>query len=291
MKFVIITGLSGAGKSQAVRCMEDSGYYCIDNMPPALIPKFAEICYGSHGKLSRIALVCDIRGGDMFSQLFQGLDELKESGYNYDILFLDASDEELIKRYKETRRKHPLAVDGSLAEAIKLERQLLSEVKERADNIIDTTNKTQKQLRSEIEAIYGENDKNPALVVNVLSFGFKYGIPLDADLVFDVRFLPNPFYIEDLKYHTGLEACVYNYVMQFPQSVEFSKKLCDMIDFLIPHYIEEGKSQLVIAIGCTGGKHRSVTIAEMLCGHLKDKIKVFSTHRDFQKDNVKVTEV
>ncbi len=284
MRFVIITGLSGAGKSQAVRSMEDMGYYCIDNMPPALIPKFAELCFGSQGKLSKVALVSDIRGGEMFNQLFEGLDELQRSGYNYEILFLDASNETLIKRYKESRRKHPLSTDDRLPEAIAREREMLAEVRKKANPLLDTTHNTNKHLKAELDAIYNAREQDQSIVINILSFGFKYGIPLDSDLVFDVRFLPNPYYIEDLKRKNGLDESVSGYVMSFPQSKEFKDKLCDMIDFLVPQYIEEGKAQLVISIGCTGGKHRSVTLAEELLNHLKLKrYRIFATHRDYLK--------
>ena len=284
MRFVIITGLSGAGKTHAVRCMEDFGYYCIDNMPPALIPKFAELCYSSQGKLDKIAVVTDIRSGDMFSQLFGALSEIREKGFDYEILFLDADDAALIKRYKETRRKHPLSLDGRLSDAIALERRLLADVYNKADNIINTTNLSQRQCRTELAAIF-ESDDSVALSINVLSFGFKYGMPLDADMVFDVRFLPNPYYIDELKEHTGLEACVSDYVMQFEQSQKFLGMLTDMADFLIPQFIEEGKKHLVIAVGCTGGKHRSVTLAEKLFKHLKDKGNVATViHRDYMKD-------
>ena len=284
MRFVIITGLSGAGKTHAVRCMEDFGYYCIDNMPPALIPKFAELCYSSQGKLDKIAVVTDIRSGDMFSQLFGALSEIREKGFDYEILFLDADDAALIKRYKETRRKHPLSLDGRLSDAIALERRLLADVYNKADNIINTTNLSQRQCRAELAAIF-ESDDSVALSINVLSFGFKYGMPLDADMVFDVRFLPNPYYIDELKEHTGLEACVSDYVMQFEQSKKFLGMLTDMADFLIPQFIEEGKKHLVIAVGCTGGKHRSVTLAEKLFKHLKDKGNVATViHRDYMKD-------
>lgn len=286
MRFVIITGLSGAGKTHAVRCMEDFGYYCIDNMPPVMIPKFAELCYNSQGKLDRIAVVSDIRSGDMFNQLFSALEEMKSKGFVYEILFLDADDPVLIKRYKETRRKHPLALDGRLSDAIALERRLLAEVKARADNIINTSSLSQRQCRNELAAIF-ESETQAPLSISVLSFGFKYGIPLDADMVFDVRFLPNPYYIEELKGHTGLEACVSDYVMQFEQSLKFLKMLTDMTDYLIPQFIEEGKKQLVVAIGCTGGRHRSVTIAERLFRHLKESTEAVSViHRDYKKDSL-----
>lgn len=286
MRFVIITGLSGAGKTHALRCLEDFGYYCIDNMPPVLIPKFAELCNNSQGKLDKIAVVCDIRSGDMFSQLFDALDEIKTNGYTYEILFMNADDTSLIKRYKETRRKHPLALKGRLADAIALERRLLEDVFKHADNIINTTNLTQKQSRAELSAIFEGEDQAP-ITINVLSFGFKYGLPLDADMVFDARFLPNPYYVEELKGHTGLESCVADYVMQYEQSKKFLEKMNDMIEFLLPQFVEEGKKHLVIAIGCTGGKHRSVTLAEAVYKNLLEKGNyVTAIHRDYKKDSM-----
>ena len=286
MRFVIITGLSGAGKTHALRCLEDFGYYCIDNMPPVLIPKFAELCNNSQGKLDKIAVVSDIRSGDMFSQLFDALNEIKTNGYTYEILFLDADDQALIKRYKETRRSHPLSIKGRLADAIALERRLLETVYTHADNIINTTNLTQKQCRAELSAIF-EGDETAPINVNVLSFGFKYGIPVDADMVFDVRFLPNPYYIDELKEHSGLEDCVSDYVMKFEQSRKFLEMMTEMVDFLLPQFVEEGKKHLVIAIGCTGGKHRSVTLAEALYKHLKDNgISATVIHRDYKRDSM-----
>lgn len=283
MRFVIITGMSGAGKSQAVNILEDSGYYCIDNMPPSFITKFAELCFSSNGKLSRVAMVCDTRGGDMFSQLSASLLELKNNGYAYEVLFLEASDETLIKRYKETRRKHPMADDERLPETIARERKLLEDIKKSATHIINTSITTRQELKQQLLHTFSDIDKNQSMVINILSFGFKYGIPLDADLVFDVRFLPNPFYIPELKEKSGLDSEVSDYVMSFPQSQEFKEKLYDMVDFLIPHYIQEGKSQVVITIGCTGGKHRSVTFAQLLTKHLKEKnYRVYSTHRDYK---------
>ena len=286
MRFVIITGLSGAGKTHALRCLEDFGYYCIDNMPPVLIPKFAELCNNSQGKLDKIAVVCDIRSGDMFSQLFDALDEIKINGYTYEILFMNADDTSLIKRYKETRRSHPLSIKGRLADAIALERRLLEDVFKHADNIINTTNLTQKQSRAELSAIFEDKDQAP-LTINVLSFGFNYGLPLDADMVFDVRFLPNPYYIDELKDHTGLEHCVADYVMQFEQSQKFLEKINDMVDFLLPQFVEEGKKHLVLAIGCTGGKHRSVTLAEAVYKNLLEKGNYVTViHRDYKKDTM-----
>lgn len=285
MRFIIITGLSGAGKTQVIRCLEDLDYYCIDNMPPALIPKFAEMCYSSNGKIDKVAMVIDIRGGDMFNELFNELNTLKASGYNYEVLFLEASDEVLIKRYKETRRMHPLARDGRLAVGIEKERAALEYVKNKANHIIDTSNLTTAQLKEAVRELFEGNSQNGGILVNVQSFGFKYGIILDGDLVFDVRFLPNPFYKENLKNHTGLDSDVQQYVLKFEQTQEFIKRLNDMIDYLLPYYMEEGKSQLVIGIGCTGGKHRSVTIATKLYEFLKEKgYNAVLSHRDIFKD-------
>lgn len=281
MKILIITGLSGAGKSQAVHSLEDIGYYCIDNMPPTLIPKFAQLCYASAGKMDKAAIVCDIRGGDMFGELAAALDELADSGYDYEILFLEADNSALVKRYKESRRKHPLNQDNRLVDAIAKEREILSDIRTRARYIIDTTNKSQAMLKAEVAGLFSEAAPDRSMVINVLSFGFKNGIPLDADLVFDVRFLPNPYYIDTLREQTGMDKPVSDYVMQFEQSRAFLQKLCDMMAFLVPYYIEEGKSQLVVAIGCTGGHHRSVTIANALTSFLKESnYRAFVTHRD-----------
>ncbi len=284
MKFIIVTGLSGAGKSQVVKAMEDLGFYCVDNMPPELIPKFAEIYHKASEPNDTAVLVCDIRGGKLFDQLAGSLDQLAEMGYDYEIVFLEASEEVLIKRYKETRRSHPLAVNGRVIDGIRREKILLEEVRKKATHIIDTSNTSTSQLKAHITAIYGGEKAYEGIMTHVVSFGFKYGIPLDADLVFDVRFLPNPFYIPELREHTGLETCVRDYVMQYPQSKEFLNMLYTMIDYLIPHYIKEGKSQLVIGIGCTGGHHRSVTIAEELYKKLNSaKHNVLIAHRDIQK--------
>lgn len=285
MRFVIITGLSGAGKSQVIKAMEDMEFYCIDNMPPALIPNFVEVCYQS--KLEKVALVTDLRGGEMFKQIFDALNKLKQSNYEFELLFLEASDEVLVKRYKETRRRHPLLSSNStVINAIEEERNILSDLRKIATNIIDTSNLTLNQLKEQITSIFKDGGHYEGIVTYVESFGFKYGIPLDADLVFDVRFLPNPFYIDDLKPYTGNDKCVSDYVMSYPQSVTFLKKLQEMITFLLPHYIEEGKSQLVIAIGCTGGQHRSVTIANELYKYLKkNNHNVFLRHREQEKNN------
>jgi len=281
MKFLIITGMSGAGKSQAANCMEDFGYYCVDNLPPILIPKFAELCNQTHGGIDKVALVIDIRGGLFFHDLFESLEELEKIGFEYEILYLDALDEALIKRFKETRRNHPLAGAKGISEGIKKEREYLQKLKTIAKNIIDTTKLTPALLKEELRNIYLEGNEMNNLIISISSFGFKHGIPIDSDLVFDVRFLPNPFYIQELKELTGNDTVIRDYVMNSPVSVEFSVKLIDMVNYLIPHYVKEGKNQLVISIGCTGGKHRSVTIAHVLYGALKEKgHRVVLTHRD-----------
>ncbi len=285
MKFLIVTGMSGSGKSGAVNVLEDIGYYCIDNIPPQLIPKFAEICI-NNGQMQKVAIVTDIRGGELFFELDEGLNYLKSNSLDTSILFLDSSDEVLIKRYKETRRRHPLDEQshGSLQRAINTEREVLASVREHADYYIDTTDLSMAQLKETVYSLFLDNP-NESMVVKVMSFGFKYGISREADLVFDVRCLPNPFYIPELKHHTGLESCVRDYVLSFEQSQELEKKLKDMLDFLIPLYIHEGKSQLVIAFGCTGGKHRSVTFAETIYKHLVDKnMRCRISHRDINKD-------
>ncbi len=285
MKFLIVTGMSGSGKSGAVNVLEDIGYYCIDNIPPQLIPKFAEICI-NNGQMQKVAIVTDIRGGELFFELDEGLNYLKSNNLDTSILFLDAGDEVLIKRYKETRRRHPLDEQshGSLQKAINTEREVLASVREHADYYIDTSDLSMGQLKETVYSLFLDNP-NESMVVKVMSFGFKYGISREADLVFDVRCLPNPFYIPELKQHTGLESCVRDYVLSFEQSKELEKKLKDMLDFLIPLYIHEGKSQLVIAFGCTGGKHRSVTFAETIYKHLVDKnMRCRISHRDINKD-------
>lgn len=286
MRFVVVTGLSGAGKTQAIRSLEDLGYFCVDNLPPTLIPKFAEACFQTEGKIDRIALVIDIRGGEFFNDLFESLKALKKLGYNYEILFLDASDEVLVKRYKETRRKHPLAPEGRVLKGIELERLKLKEVRDRADNVIDTSGLATRELREKITEIYQkEGQIETKLIITVLSFGFKYGIPVDSDLVFDVRFLPNPFYIPELKHFSGMDDPVKNYVLKFEETAVFIDKLDDMLKYLIPHYLKEGKRQLIVSIGCTGGRHRSVTIANEIYEKLKKEgLQVNIEHRDIDED-------
>lgn len=286
MKFLIVTGLSGAGKSQSIKFLEDLGYFCVDNLPPALISKFAEMCSDSKGTIEKAAIVIDIRVGTFFDQLPESLEELKASGHTYDILFLEASDETLIKRYKSSRRMHPLSANGRIIKGIKAERRKLQEFKSKATNIIDTTNMSPSELKEEIIHLFVEGGKSEGLIINILSFGFKYGIPLDSDMVFDVRFLPNPYYVESLKKFSGADEGVRNYVMQWPAAVEFMNRLTDMVEFLIPHFIKEGKSQLVIAIGCTGGRHRSVTMVNMLSQKLKENNhRVIVEHRDIEEEN------
>lgn len=286
MRFVIVTGLSGAGKTNAVRNLEDLGYFCVDNFPPTLIPKFAEACFQSEGKIDKIALVIDIRGGEFFNDLFDSLNYLKEQNFKYEILFLDASDEILIKRFKETRRKHPLAPDGRILTGIELEKNKLREVKDRADIIINTTKFRTSDLREEITKFYSEDGQiEIELMITVVSFGFKYGIPVDSDLVFDVRFLPNPFYIPKLKKFSGKDKEVSDYVFSFDVTKKFADRLQDMLEFLIPNYIKEGKRQLIISIGCTGGRHRSVAIANEIYERINSKgYKVNIEHRDIDED-------
>lgn len=281
MEFVIITGMSGAGKSQAIKVLEDINYYCMDNLPPALLPNFAELCGESTKDVNKVAVVADIRGGIFFKDLFNSLEDLKNKGIKYSVLFLDASDEELVKRFKELRRPHPLSTNGTIIDGILEERELLSEVKQRSNYIIDTTNMKLGRLKEEILNIFLEGKISHNLNISVMSFGYKYGLPHDADLIFDVRFLPNPFYIEELKHHTGNEKVVQDYVMGFEESNIFLAKLVDMLDFLMPLYMKEGKSNLVIGIGCTGGQHRSVTIANKLSHILGTKsYRVMISHRD-----------
>ena len=287
MRFVIVTGMSGAGKSSVLKMLEDMGYFCVDNLPVRLIPKLTKIAIEESETIDRAALGIDIRNLQGLSELDDILDEMKEAGYRYEILFLDADSNVLIKRYKETRRNHPLALQGRVDKAIEAEREELAFIKKRADYIMDTSHMLVRELKHEIDRIFLDNDEYENFFVTILSFGFKYGIPEDSDLVFDVRFLPNPYYIPELKPLTGNDHEVYDYVMESEQARIFDKKLFEMISFLIPNYITEGKNQLVISIGCTGGKHRSVTIANALAKHMKQlaySIKV--EHRDIDKDAV-----
>lgn len=285
MKFVIVTGMSGAGKTTVLKFLEDIGFFCVDNLPPALITKFSQLCFEQDGSIDKVALGIDIRGGKLFRDLFKGLEELKSEGYDYEILYLDASDSTLIKRYKETRRSHPLSRGGSLETGIGKERAMLADVRKRATYIIDTSSILTRELKEQINNIFMNDKTFDSLIIKVCSFGFKYGIPMDSDLVFDVRFLPNPYYIPELKELTGNDSPVSDYVMSFEESKVFLDKLSDMLEFLIPMYIKEGKNQLVIAIGCTGGKHRSVTLANELFNILKVDHSVILSHNDIEKDS------
>ncbi|MCH3971834.1 MAG: RNase adapter RapZ [Oscillospiraceae bacterium] len=285
MDFIIVTGLSGAGKSRAVHAMEDIGFYCMDNIPPKLIPAVYDLCMQAKDSLSHVAVVTDIRGGGMFSSLFETLEGLRLEHKTYKILFLDASDTVLINRFKETRRKHPLSEDTtSLDQAVKLEREILRPVRELADYIIDTSLLSPAQLKERISSLF-LGDATSALQIHCMSFGFKFGMATEADLVFDVRCLPNPYYVEELRHKTGLDAPVRDYVLKWDQTKGFISRLFDLIDYMIPLYCDEGKSQLVIAIGCTGGHHRSVTIAQLLYEHLVEKgFRASVNHRDIQKN-------
>ena len=286
MRFVIVTGLSGAGKTQATRALEDLGYFCVDNLPPKLISKFAEMCTQSGGNIEKVALVIDIRGGIFFEDFLETLNYLKQNEFKYEILFLEATDEVLIKRFKETRRSHPLSPDGRVLTGITQEREKLREVKNLADIMIDTSKYEIRHLREKINQAYGDNiHPKKQLSVTVLSFGFKYGIPVDSDLVFDVRFIPNPFYIPELKQYSGNDEPVKQYVLKQTETINFIEKLVDMLKYLIPNYIKEGKRQLIISIGCTGGRHRSVAIANEVYEQLnKENYNARIEHRDVAED-------
>ncbi|KJS14505.1 MAG: glmZ(sRNA)-inactivating NTPase [Peptococcaceae bacterium BRH_c4b] len=279
--FIIVTGLSGAGKTQAVRSLEDMGYFCVDNIPPALIPKFAELCYQSKSDINKVALVVDIRGGEFFDSLSEVLSELDRMGTRYHILFLEASEETLIRRFKESRRSHPLSHDGEVLQWVREERTILEELRGSAHKIIDTSDMSPTQLKEEINNLYGDSADTSRLRITVVSFGYKYGIPMDSDLIFDVRFLPNPHYDPALRPLTGNHPEVQNFVLSTPNAVSFLDKLFDITEFLLPQYVKEGKNTLMIAIGCTGGMHRSVTVANKLTEHLKSKnYRAKVRHRD-----------
>lgn len=282
MKFVIVTGMSGGGKRTALKMLEDIGYYCVDNLPVPLLDKFMELVALPGSEISKVALGLDVRAGQPFDGVSELLKRMKRDGYVFDILFMECQTNVLLKRYKESRRLHPLSPEGRVEEGIKKEREILAPLREISDYVIDTSKLLTRELQAELDRIYVQNKEYNNLMVNVISFGFKNGIPQDADLVFDVRFLPNPFYIDELKHKTGQDKEVQDYVMSFPEAGEFLGKLTDMIQFLIPNYIKEGKYQLVVAIGCTGGKHRSVTLANALYNALQGKGSYGLTisHRD-----------
>lgn len=285
MDFVVVTGLSGAGKTRAMHALEDIGFFCVDNLPPALIPVFYDLCTESEGSRQRIAVATDTRGGELFKSFFTAMETLKRDKKAYRILFLDSSDAVLVRRFKETRRKHPLSddLDGELEQAVKLEREMLRPVKDCADYVIDTSGLSPTQLRNQISQLFLANPGD-SMAVHCISFGFKHGIPLEADLVFDVRCLPNPFYVEELRPKTGLDPEVRDYVFDKDETRGFLTRLMELIDYLLPLYGKEGKSQLVIAVGCTGGHHRSVALAQYVCDTLGAKgVRTSVTHRDIQK--------
>lgn len=287
MRFVIVTGMSGAGKSTTLKMLEDFDYFCVDNLPIKLIKNFARMTYDKETDVDNIAIGIDVRSGDVISDLAESLDNIKQLGFEYEILFLDASDETLIKRYKETRRNHPLSKGGRIQDGIEEERQIINFLKQRASYIIDTSNLLTRELRLELEKIFVKNQEYGNFFITVLSFGFKYGIPIDSDLVFDVRFLPNPYYIPEYRILTGNDKQIQDYVMSSPKASEFLQKIEDILEFLIPNYIDEGKNQLVISIGCTGGKHRSVTLANAIYKNLqKLPYSVKCEHRDIEKDTI-----
>ncbi len=286
MRLVIVTGMSGAGRTTALKILEDAGYFCVDNLPVSFIDKFAELTASGNSEITKVAIGVDIRSGKALGQLSPVLEHMVVQNIPYEILFLDASDDVLVKRYKETRRMHPLAESGRIEQGIALERERLAFLKKHADYIIDTSMLLTRELKQELEKIFVQNREFKNLMITVLSFGFKYGIPSDADLVFDVRFLPNPYYYEDLRKFTGNDPEIQDFVMGFDMAHVFLDKLYDMITFLVPNYVLEGKNQLVIGIGCTGGKHRSVTLANRLYERLQSQkdYGVKLEHRDIGKD-------
>ena len=285
MRFVVVTGMSGGGKATAIKILEDGGYYCVDNLPVRLIDKFMELVFKPGSNVDKVVLGLDVRADRPFVYVEEVLAALRQRGYDYEILFMDASDDTLIKRYKETRRAHPCEPQGRVEDGIRKEREILRQIKSKADYVFDTSSLLVRELREELIRVFVDNEKYNSLIVSVMSFGFKNGIPHDADLVFDVRFLPNPYYIDELKQLTGNDRPVSDYVLSFPPTTQFRKMLAEMIRFLIPYYVEEGKNQLVIAIGCTGGQHRSVTMANCLYDDLRGEgdyaLKIY--HRDAKK--------
>ncbi len=285
MEFVVVTGLSGAGKTQAMHSMEDIGFFCVDNLPPALIPVFYDLCVKSDGPMGRVAVVTDTRGGELFKSFFTAMEALKMEEKPYKLLFLDASDPILVRRFKETRRRHPLSdeLGGSLEQAVRLEREMLAPMRESADFVIDTSGYSPAQLKGRVAELFLTSAAD-SLFVHAISFGFKFGIPMEADLVFDVRCLPTPFYDEVLRPKTGLDPDVRDYVMENDECRGFVERYTGMLDYLLPLYRKEGKSQLVVAVGCTGGHHRSVALAQFTCDYCSGKgVKASVTHRDIQK--------
>ena len=282
MRFVIVTGMSGSGKSTALKMLEDAGYYCVDNLPVSLIEKFVELLSKPNSEIENVVLGLDVRAGQAFEDVAEILSLLKDKGYPLEILFMDSADAALIKRYKESRRLHPVEPDGRIEDGVQKERAMLEEIRKQADYVIDTTSLLTRELKAELDRIFVDGEEYNSLMINIMSFGFKHGIPADVDLVFDVRFLPNPYYVDELKKKTGNDKEVQDFVMACPESHVFLEKLMDMLQFLIPNYVNEGKYRLVVAIGCTGGKHRSVTLANELYQRMKNQgnygITIF--HRD-----------
>ena len=287
MRFIIVSGLSGAGKSTVMSILEDSGFFCVDNLPPVLIPKFAELCLAGTGAYEQVAMVCDIRAGSTtVDDLFRAMESLKELHFQYEILFVEADTETVIKRYKETRRSHPLAEAGqALPETVERERRMLAPLREQAGYVIDTTAMSTQKLRDQVLTIFApQRDRREDLSVSVTSFGFKYGIPMEADLVFDVRFLPNPYYDMSLRHQTGLDEPVREYIFRHREAGEFMELLRQLLAFLLPHYVEEGKSALVVAVGCTGGHHRSVAITHALAEYIRTLgYNASENHRDMTR--------
>lgn len=288
MRFIVVTGMSGGGRSTALKVLEDAGFYCVDNLPVSLIEKFVELLSGQEKDIRNVVLGLDVRAGQSFEDAADVLTQIKGNGYQVEILFLDADEKALIKRYKESRRVHPLAQDGRIEDGVRKEKQILTKIRGMADYVIDTSNLLTRELKQELDHIFVGNKAYNNLMVTVMSFGFKYGIPTDADLVFDVRFLPNPFYVDELKQKTGNDKEVQDYVMNCEEAGEFLAKLSDMMHFLIPNYIKEGKNRLVVAIGCTGGKHRSVTLANALYDELENTGNYGITlhHRDVEHRSI-----
>ncbi len=287
LQILIITGLSGAGKTLALHTLEDIGFYCVDNLPPALLPKFVDLCVQGESDFRRVALVIDIRGGEFFDNATKALGELEEMGYgSYQIIFLEADDETLVKRFKETRRRHPLAPEGRVLEAIRHERERLQELRGLANHIINTTESTPQELREEFFDKFVSEDDVARLMINVVSFGFKHGLPVDLDLLFDVRFLPNPHYVDHLRERTGLAEPVREYVLKWSLTQRLLQHLRELLDFLVPHYVGEGKSHLAVGIGCTGGQHRSVAVAEEIGEYLRSQGQTVTVeHRDIEERN------
>ncbi|MHB1652395.1 MAG: RNase adapter RapZ [Desulfitobacteriaceae bacterium] len=285
LQLIVITGLSGAGRTQAMQSMEDQGFFCVDNLPPAFIVKFAELCAQSRGKISKAAIVCDLRGGAFFDSLSEALQNLGAEGFGYEILYLEASDETLVRRYKESRRRHPLSPQGRILDGIQAERLQLEELRGKAHKIIDTSNLSAQELRKQVAELFGKQQGPGQMTVSVITFGFKYGIPLDADLVMDVRFLPNPYYVQELRPLTGEHPLVRDYVLASAMAQEFMRRYLALLEYILPYYLSEGKTHLVLGVGCTGGQHRSVAIGEHLREFLQEQeYPVNLKHRDAERN-------